>query len=64
MTYEVRAKDGVDGLDKPYEAKSTAEIAFEQLQNGTITQEEYDAIMKGEKVFQTDRNAQKRRQHF
>ena len=28
VTYEVKAKGGVDGLDAPYQPKNTAEIAY------------------------------------
>ena len=34
---------------------------YQQLQEGVITQEEYDAIMKGEEIFRADRAATKRR---
>lgn len=61
ITYEVKASSGIDGLDAPYQPTSTAEIAFQQLQAGVITQDEYNAIMNGEKKFQSDRTAQKRR---
>ena len=61
VTYQVKAKGVTEDFDAPYEPKSTAEIAYQQLQDGLITQAEFDAVMQGEKVFQTDRAQQKRR---
>ena len=40
VTYEVKAKGGED-FNAPYQPTSTAEIAYQQLQDGIITQEEY-----------------------
>lgn len=57
----MKARGADEDFDAPFKPKSTAEIAYQQLLEGVITQEEYDAIMQGEKVFQKDRAAQKRK---